>query len=899
MLNTPRLVMLIVMTMFATSDVMAAENSVDTSSWIAQSDEDEASKKKAKEKVNLGRQLMKTRSMPKSFPKSKRPRVGKSADMARTAEAAAAASRAAVKEEKASKSSKSSKSSSRSSRSSRSSSASSRSGGDGADIDYKERAQKGRFSFEFSKAEIMDIVKAISDMTRKNFIIPEKLKSQKITILSPTKITAAEAYQVFLSALSINGITLVKTGKFYKLIESKNAIKKPIPTCVGPDDVCPSFSEQMVTMLITMKHTEANQISSVLKSLVSKEGELTVFQPSNAIILSEYAPNIARIKRIIKALDQPSFDDELRIVQIEYATAQEVADKITQVFDVSGGSKTSSKSSRKTSSKGKASSSSKDESSVQISKIIADERTNQIIVKANKRSFEAIRRLISKLDVPISEAEQGRIHVYYLENAKAEDLASTLSSLTQGSSNSKGRSSKKSKTAAAPKSAQLFEGEIKITADKSTNSLIVVASAHDYRALKKLVERLDTVRPQVYIEAAILEVSTSNNNDIGVSWHTPVQFGANDLGGYGDGSLGFVQSGPWSAGSDGISSTVGGALSPTGLLGLAGGSMAGIVGKQLTIGDLTIPSFGMILKWLEVDSNAQVLSTPHILTTDNEEAVIEVGKKVPFRRGSSMGGGALASALSGAAGSSALGGLGSSLGGLGGGMFSSVDRIDVSLKLAITPQINARNRIRLEVEQKIEDVTGIDKTTETPLTSNRSIKSVVVVEDQQTIVLGGLMRDNVTEGESKVPLLGDLPIIGWLFKTRTKKVEKVNLLLVLTPYIVRGVEDFQRILERKMEEHEEFTADYYGRQQQYRAHIDYRRKVGPLARLGEVVEREKNRIENGGDGGSDEVLVRPTDSDVESTVPETKFQSLSGEPSAEEPTEAAPEVEAKEEEAKE
>ena len=183
--------------------------------------------------------------------------------------------------------------------------------------------------------------------------------------------------------------------------------------------------------------------------------------------------------------------------------------------------------------------------------------------------------------------------------------------------------------------------------------------------------------------------------------------------------------------------------------------------------------------------------------------------------------------------------------------FSSVDRIDVSLKLAITPQINERNRIRLEVEQKIEDVTGIDKTTETPLTSNRSIKSVVVVEDQQTIVLGGLMRDNVTEGESKVPLLGDLPIIGWLFKTRTKKGRKSKLLAGSNAHIVRGVEDFQSILERKMEEHEEFTADYYGRQQQYRAHIDYRRKVGPLAKLGNTVEREQTELRTA-------VMVAPT-----------------------------------------
>lgn len=872
MLNKPYWVVLAVGAMFVTPPLMGQSTAVDTTNWVSQSDDD-SDKKKAKEKVNLGRQLMKTRALPKNFPKSNRPKVGTSAQMQRAAESAARASKAAVKEEEKSRSpAAEARKYARPPKPVKSQQA-------GAEIDYKERAKKGRFSFEFSKAEIMDIVKAISDMTRKNFIIPETLKSQKITILSPTKITAAEAYQVFLSALSINGITVVRVGKFYKLIESKNAIKKPIPTCVGPDDICPAFNEQMITMLITLMHTEANQISSVLKSLVSKEGELTVFQPSNALILSEYAPNITRIKRIIKALDQPGFDDELRIVQIEYATAQEVADKITQVFDVAAAGKTSAKSSRKSPSKSEslAGRNSGDDGLVQISKIIADERTNQIIIKANKRSFESIRRLIAKLDVPISEAEQGRIHVYYLENAKAEDLASTLSSLTQGNSSSKaGRGSKKGK-ASAQQSAQLFEGEIKVTADKSTNSLIVVASAHDYRALKKLVERLDKVRPQVYIEAAILEVTNSNDHDLGISWHTPVQFGANDLGGYGDGSMGFVQSGPWSGGAEGISGT----LSPAGLLGMAGGSVAGIVGKSFTVPgtEFTIPSFGMILKWLEVDSNAQVLSTPHILTTDNEEATIEVGKKIPFRRGSSMGSSALAGALGGAGGAGGLAGLSSSLGALGGGMFSSVDRIDVSLKLSITPQINESNRIRLEVDQKIEDVTGIDKTTETPLTSNRSIKSVVVVEDQQTIVLGGLMRDNVTEGESKVPLLGDLPVVGWMFKTRTKKVEKVNLLLVLTPYIVRGVEDFQAILERKMEEHEEFSADYYGGQSDYRVHIDYRRKMGPLAKLGQVVEREYNRIENGGDGGSDEVLITPEEPAAEPTP--TQFQTLSGEESAE------------------
>ena len=878
MLIGPRWILILLSLSLALPVTSWASPSQDTSQWVAQSDDDdeeddeEGGNKRARDKVNLGRnQLLRNKALKKAFPAASRsvlggPKVNVDKAKAVAGEAAKASRANASSRAKKSEPSKPGKPTKV---------------GKTAEIDYKERARKGKISFEFSKAELIDVVKSISELTQKNFIIPEKLKSQKITILSPTKITVAEAYQVFLAALAINGVTIVKTGKFYKLIESKNSIKTTIPTCVGPEDICPQFNEQMVTILIALKHTEASQINTVLKSLVSKEGELTIFQPTNSIILSEYAPNIRRIKRIIKSLDQPGFDDELRIVQIEYAMAQEVADKITQVFDVS--QKQGGKTSRKSPKKGKSSASS-DERDVQISKIIADERTNQLIVKANKRSFEAIKRLISKLDVPISEAEQGRIHVYYLENAKAEDLASTLSSLTQGAANkNKSRGGKASKAKSGSNSAQLFEGEIKITADKSTNSLIVVASAHDYRALKLLVDKLNTPRRQVYIEAAILEVNINGDNEVGINWHSPVGFGSNDLGGYGDGAAGFLQSGSW-AGDGGLSPT----LSPAGLIGVAGGSVAGIVGKSFQIPgtEVSIPSFGMVLKWLQTDSNAQVLSTPHILTTDNEEASIEVGQKVPFRRGgggSNLGG--LASSLGSAAGglsSAALGGLGG-MGALGG-MFNQVDRIDVSLKLAITPQINERNRIRLEVEQQIEDVTGVDELTKTPMTANRAIKSVVVVEDQQTIVLGGLMRENVKESESKFPILGDIPILGWFFRSQSKKQEKVNLLLVLTPYIIRDVGDFQTILERKMKEHEEFAADYYGAAEEYRAHVDYSRTLGPLAQLGRRVQEETQKLENGGQGSDDELLVQPDDAGEAPS--ETEFIPLS--PAKEESPETEP-----------
>jgi general secretion pathway protein D len=624
----------------------------------------------------------------------------------------------------------------------------------------------------------------------------------------------------------------------------------------------------MVTVLVHLKHIDAAQINPVLKSLISKEGELTVFQPSNALIVSEYAPNLTRLRRIVASLDVPGFEDELQIVQINYATASEVADKVTQVFEVQargGRTKTTAKRPTPARKGKKAGTTSADDGSadVSISKIVPDDRTNQIIIKANRRSFDAIRKLIDKLDVPVGE-EEGNVHVVYLENASAEDLSSTLSSLAQGTSGTQRRhpparaGTTASKAGTSSSSAVLFEGEVKITADKATNSLIIVASPHDFRAIKRLIGLLDTARRQVYVEAAIIEVTVTDNEELGVSWHAPMSFSKADLGDElgGGGSFGFLQS----AQSDGgLSPTISALTDPTALLGVAGGSLIGIVGKgrPITVGDteVSLPAFGVLLKALQSSSNAQILSTPHILTTDNEEAMIEVGTKIPFRRGTLSGLTSGLTGLTGATTGSTTQGL-SNLGGLSN-LFSATDRIDVSLKLTLTPQINERNKIRLEIDQQIEDLVGTDEQTQQPITANRAAKTVVVIDDQQTVVIGGLMRDRTNDSEAKIPLLGDLPLIGVFFRQRDRKIEKVNLLLVLTPYIIRDTLDFQRIFERKMSEQEEFAAEYYGHRSEYRAYIDYRRKVGPLARMVSTIKRHKERYENGGGGDGSELMISP------------------------------------------
>lgn len=722
-----------------------------------------------------------------------------------------------------------------------------------ANIDYQERAKKGRFSFDFAKADIEDIVKAISDMTRRNFIIPENIKSRKITILSPTKINADEAYQVFLSALAANDITVVRSGKFYKLVPSKEAIKDTIPTCIGPEDTCPKFSEQMVTELIRLKYVDANTISPVLKGLLGKGSELTIFAPTNAMIVSDYAPNLQRVKRILEALDQPGYDDELQIVQIQHATAAEIADKLTQVFEIQAKTGAAARQApARAPARGQpapppgAAQQDGGEAEVHISKIIPDDRTNQLIIKANRRSFEAIKRLISKLDVPVSGNEG--VHVYYLENADAEDLASTLSSLATGQQQTGRRQPARGQRqnqqqAQTTESAVLFSGEVKVTADKGTNALIIMATRSDYAAMRSLIEKLDVPRRQVYIEAAILEVRVSDDDTYDLDYHLPFTNAGLGQDAASGSTFGFTQSA-----TDGTSRTLMDLSNPANLLTAAGGSLVGVLGEPVSLlgGTVTLPSWGVILQWLQESSRANVVSTPHVLTSDNEEATIEVGQKIPFRRGTTI------PTLPVGAGAAA----GVNLNQFANA-FSAIDRIDVSLKLTITPHINERDKIRLEIDQQFEDIAG-EGVGGQPITSNRAAKTVVVVDDQQTVVLGGLMRDTVIEGETKIPILGDIPFLGWLFKDFTQRTEKINLLLVLTPYIVHDKRDFQRIFERKMDEYEQFAASYYGEQPKYRAHINYARKTGPLGKLTQTVIRELNKVENGGLGGEGQILITPS-----------------------------------------
>jgi general secretion pathway protein D len=495
---------------------------------------------------------------------------------------------------------------------------------------------------------------------------------------------------------------------------------------------------------------------------------------------------------------------------------------------------------------------------VQIGKIIPEERTNKLIVIAGARSFSRVMELIRQLDVPAGE---GGVHVYYLENAKAEDVASTLQALAQGARHTTGAGTGGARppgmpapppAAAGPVSAELFSGEVKITADKNTNSLVVIASQSDYRNLVKVVQRLDIRRRQVFVEAVIMEVDLESDLNIGVSAHGGTVIKNVNFGGA-QGDAPVV-----------IGSEMGGLNSLGGLasLGSLGGFLAGLQGPPITVPGLniTLPSFAILLNALQSSSDVNVISTPHVIMTDNTEGEITVGQNVPFQAGFAPGG--LSSLTSGAAtgttGGTAAGALTGSLVGLGGigSLFAPIQRQNVELRLRIKPQINESDYVRLDVDEQTEEIASNDPVLG-PTTAKRSAKTTVVAKDQETVVIGGLIQERTIRGVKKVPLLGSLPVLGWLFRNETSKKTKTNLLLFLTPYIIRDQADYRRIFERKMAERAEFVKRFYGEDIVSEGTIDYERKPGPLSRVRRGTQQELNRYENGGPGGEDERVIRP------------------------------------------
>lgn len=738
----------------------------------------------------------------------------------------------------------------------------------------------GKLAFNFEKATINEVLDQISRIKCMNFILSDAVKGKNdITIVSRSPVTVPQAYAAFLSALEANGMALVPAGAFWKVIERKESAKTTIPMYEIKEGVLKRLtpdekregefpnSDAQVTLLYEVKYANKEQAQNLVRNLMSKNADLqTPVGP--LFILTDSGSNILRILEVLDKVDIEGTSNRLNVVTLQYADVASIAQKLNEIFGIgASGDKSkavsTSKARAKTVNKGEGIEppsdggdgvESDDISDVAIEKIIPDDRSNQLLVISSPKAFEKVLEVLRILDVPLLDGSTSEVKMWVvpLANMDAQKAEATLSALSQGSASKKATAEKggvKAKEAVA--AASLFEGEVKVKADETTNSLVIVASGRDFRALKTVIEKLDTRRPQVFVEAAIMEVALNQNRSVGLNAYasTPVP----TVGGTGIGIIAneggrqlFQDSAKAVAGQQALAALIadgrldGNTVGPVVDAASNLSSLLGFLAFQgpgvEVIPGLTLPSVGAVLNLLQSNANVDILSTPHIMTTDNEKAEISVGQRVPVVRGIAPAG----------------------AGGLGLGGLQQVAYEDVKLKFSITPHVNSIGEVRIELEQEVSDLGGqvsVGNGLTQPIITNRTVKNVVVAKDQQTIAIAGLISDRKGDTESKIPFFGDIPIIGWLFKTWSDNKSKTNLLIVLTPYIVRDDSDFRKIYERKMKERREFVEAYFSDARVYNPYIDYDKKTGPLGELVRAVDYEMEKIENGGKGHGEQLIV--------------------------------------------
>jgi len=586
-------------------------------------------------------------------------------------------------------------------------------------------------SINFNNVDINVFVKFISELTGKNFILDHRVKG-KVTIISPTKISIKEAYKVFESVLEVHGYTTVRSGKIIKIVPSPDARAKNIETKLKEEADSPE--DRIVTHLIPLKYANPNEIKRLFAPLISKSSVILAYPPTNILIVTDVYSNIKRLLKIVKAIDIIGVGQEISVIPLDFANAPKLTKILDTVFKT-----------RKKPKKGVP------EKPI---KVVADERTNTIILLASENETLRIKKLVKMLDKETPRGKE-KIHVFYLENATAEDLAKVLQALP----------SKQSGKAKGKKTSVVSE-QVRITADKSTNSLIIMAEKEDYLILEEIIKKLDIPRAMVYIECLIMEVNVDKEFNLGTEWTAMGETGYRDReGGYGGGFndenenlLGIsIPSDPDPTSGSGLG------VLPTGF-------SLGVFGGSVQIGNAVFPNLGAVVRAYKKDEDVHILSTPQILTMDNEEAKITVGKNIPY----------LTKLVTTASAET----------------YNSYEYKDVGITLKITPNISKDRMVRLNISQ---EVTKRESTTEQdrPTTLKRTIETTVIVNDKNTIVIGGLIDDSFSKTEYKVPCLGDIPLTGWLFKSRYKGREKTNLFVFLTPHVIESPAEAKEIYRKK------------------------------------------------------------------------------------------------------
>ncbi len=657
------------------------------------------------------------------------------------------------------------------------------------EVEFEPRPPGYRVAFSLEDANLSELVRVISQLTGKRFIFGGKVRDIKATVYSPQKVTVAEAYQAFLSILETNGLTVVPHGRFLKIVETPG-INTDITPVYGSAQPVPN-EERYVTRLYRLQNVSADEVAKLLVKFKTKEGDISTYPQGNLLIITDTGANVRRLLRLVDEVDVGGASNQIWVEPVHYATASELAQRLSEIFDVAGGGKGGA-----APQPGAAPDTNSD---TRIAKILPDDRTNSLIIVATQPAYLRVLEVIKRLDV--EQTGDGDIHVLPLQHAMAEELAQTLNNILSGASAPGGKTGARPAGGGAPPEG-VFEAAVKVTADKATNSLVITSTLRDYASIRAVIDRLDRPRRQVFIEAVIMDMSVDHSMNFGINYH------AGDAPNIGGGGQSLIY-----GGFNPLTSIL--LPNPDQLQGLALGVRGpGIEGSSNLLGTgLTVPAFGLVLNAIASSGDANVLATPHIIATDNVPAEISVGENIPLQTnmGGSMSGLGSLAGLAGSTGTtgatSALGALGS-LGGFGYGGFAA-PRQDVGTKIKVVPHINDSDEVRLELSEEISEQGASSGALGVVSITKRTADTTVVVRDQQTVIIGGLMRDAVSTSQSKVPVLGDIPLLGFLFRSTKDQKRKTNLLLVLTPYIIRDQNDLRAIFERKMQERQEFLDRYF------------------------------------------------------------------------------------------
>ncbi len=580
------------------------------------------------------------------------------------------------------------------------------------------------FTVNLKDTDIQEFIEFVADVTGTTIVIDPAVKG-KVKVVSSKPVSRAELYDLFLSILDVHGYTAVRSGEVVRVIPNKNARSSPVDVISGTSVI----NDEYVTQVIRLENVSAAKLIPVLRPLVPQQAHMAAYAPSNAIIISDIRANIDRIAKIIDRMDQSAVK-ETEIVKLRYGVATDVVEMLKTLEKSRAGEGADAN----------------DEAS-----LVADKRTNSVIVTADEVSIERIKGLIDYLDIPLEQS--GNVRVMYLEYADATEVAEVLTRVMQNISRLDDESSGRTRAANAAKST--------IEADGGTNSLIITADTDEMAALEAVIARLDIRRAQVLVEAIIVEIDVTEGRELGLQW-----LFANDSGLYGS-NISPARQGSNAAiaqailPEDGASTEIAvrdlaGALSQ-----VPGTTFGwGVVDQNLTM--------TTILNTLEKQGNTNILSTPSLLTLDNEEAFITVGQQVPFVTGSYTNTGAANGVAN---------------------PFQTIQRENVGVSLQVTPQINEGDSVVMDIVQEVSSISQQALSASDVITNERKIETKVLAKDGDIVVLGGLVKDDIQDSQQGVPILSGIPVLGRLFRNDVVSVTKSNLLVFIRSTIIRDDDD--------------------------------------------------------------------------------------------------------------